>query len=63
VPWLVNHLRWTIPGAAVLLILGILLSRAVLSVIPFVLVLFLLFFASLMALVGPRGRQRPPRGH
>ena len=53
-PWLVNHLRWTLPGAAVLLILGILLSRAVVSVIPFVLVLFLLFFASLMALVRPR---------
>jgi Na+/H+ antiporter NhaD/arsenite permease-like protein len=60
--WLVNHRWWTLVGAFVLLLLGLVMSRSAGSAIPGVLivVLFLLFFASLMALVGGRGSPPPP---
>ena len=61
--WLVNHRWWTLAGACVLLLLGLVLRRSVLTVIPLGAVLFLLFFASLMALVKPGGGQGPRGPH
>jgi hypothetical protein len=63
VVWLVNHRWWTLTSAFVLLLLGLVASKMVVGVIPagvVVLTLFLLFFASLMALVGRHGSPRPP---
>lgn len=59
--WLVNHRWWTL-GTFVLLLLGLLLYKSAVGAVPGVLVvmLFLLFFASLMVLVGRRGSPRPP---
>ncbi|HEY6468545.1 MAG TPA: hypothetical protein VI434_02135 [Candidatus Dormibacteraeota bacterium] len=61
--WLANHRWWTLAAAFVVLLLGLLLSTAFLSSFPVVPVLFLLFFASLMALAGTRGSRRPPGSH
>jgi hypothetical protein len=63
VVWLADHRWWTLGLASVLLLLRLVLSRSFLGVIPVELVLFLLFFASLMALAGHRGSPRPPSPH
>jgi purine-cytosine permease-like protein len=67
VVWLVNHRWWTLTGAFAVLLLGLVLAslglpRSVAGVIPgvVVLVLFLLFFASLGALMLRGGSRRPP---
>jgi hypothetical protein len=58
--WLVGRRSWLLAGAFVLLLLGSVLSIAVLRSIPVELVLFLLFFSILMALIARRGAPRPP---
>jgi hypothetical protein len=58
--WLASRRWWLLAGALVVLFLGLVLSVSVLSIIPVVLVLFLLFFSILMALIAPRGTRRPP---
>ncbi len=65
--WLVNHRWWTLTSAFAVLLLGVVLSilgltRSAAVAIPgvVVLVLYLLFFASLRALVWHRGSRRPP---
>jgi hypothetical protein len=58
--WLASRPWWLLAGAFVLLLLGLVLYISVLSIIPVVLVLFLLFFSGLMALKSRRGTPRPP---
>lgn len=58
--WLVNHRWWILGLASALLALRLVFSTSVLSVIPLAALLFLLFFASLMVIVGPRGSEGPP---
>ena len=58
--WLANHRWWTLTAAVVVVLLDLLLSKAFLGAFPAAVVLFLLFFASFMALVGTRGSRRPP---
>ena len=61
--WLVGRRWWLLAGAFVVLLLGVLRSISVLSIIPVVLVLFLLFFSILMALLGRRETPRRPGPH
>ncbi len=64
--WLTGRPWWLLAGAFVLLFLGVVFGR-VLSIWALsgvaVLMLFMLFFATLMALVARRESPRPPSPH
>lgn len=65
VRWLTGRPRWLLAAAFVLLLVGVVLGRAlsigVLSVAT--VLVFLLFFATLMAFVGRIEATRPPDPH